>query len=73
MSLAETIKRLRDHPDATEKLGPDSGGRANGFQALGIFCDGAVRVTYHWGSRSFRNLDELHGWLNGQAPANWQE
>ena len=73
MSLAETIKRLREHPAAKDHLGPDSVGRANGFQALGIFCDGAVRVTYHWGSWTFRSIEELHGWLNGQVPASWQE
>jgi hypothetical protein len=47
--------------------------RAEGFQALGIFADGCVRVTYHWGSRTFRGIEELEGWLGGRIPESWQE
>lgn len=72
MSLAETILRLRAHPDAARMPSGDAA-RAEGFQALGIFADGVVRVTYHWGSRTFRGIEELHGWLNGQVPPSWQE
>ena len=72
MTLAETIQRLRAHPDARRMPSGDRG-RAEGFQALGVFADGLVRVTYHWGSRTFRGIEELHGWLNGQIPASWQD
>lgn len=71
MTLAETVQRLRAHPDASRMPSGDKA-RAEGFQALGIFGDGVVRVTYHWGCRTFCNLEELHGWLNGETPRSWQ-
>ena len=74
MTYAQAIALLRVHPDATRNLGPDSGGRANGFQHLAGFSDGALKAWFHWGSRSFSSWDELEGWLlRNQPPASWRD
>ena len=73
MSAARLVERLRTHPAARENLGPDSAGRANGLQCVSFFADGAVRVSYHWGSWSFASVDELEGFLGGTQPPSWQD
>lgn len=72
MSYSQAIALLRVHPDAQRCLGPDSGGRSNGFQHLAGFADGSLKVWYHWGSRSFSSWDELEGWLlRNEPPQSW--
>ena len=74
MTYAQAIALLRVHPDAQRCLGPDSGGRANGFQHLAGFADGALKAWYHWGSRSFASWDELEGWLlRNEPPQSWRD
>ena len=74
MTYAQAIALLRAHPDAQRCLGPDSGGRANGFQHLAGFSDGALKAWFHWGSRSFADWQELEGWLlRNEPPASWRD
>ena len=74
MTYAQAIALLRVHPDATRNLGPDSGGRSNGFQHLAGFADGSIKVWYHWGSRSFSSSCELERWLlRNEPPASWRD
>lgn len=74
MSFDAAIAMLREHRDASDRLNVEAAGRANGFQHLAGFADGAVRVWYHWGSRSFSSWAELEGWLLAcRIPENWQE
>ena len=74
MNLPAAIERLREHPDASANLGPDSAGRSNGFQHLAAFADGSLKVWFHWGSRAFASWSELEGWLlMNQAPASWRD
>ena len=74
MTYAQAIALLRAHPDAQRCLGPDSGGRANGFQHLAGFSDGALKAWFHWGSRSFSSWDELEGWLlRNEPPQSWRD
>ena len=74
MTYAQAIALLRAHPDAQRNLGPDSGGRSNGFQHLAGFADGALKAWYHWGSRSFSSWAELEGWLlRNEPPASWRD
>ena len=74
MTYSQAIALLRVHPDAQRCLGPDSGGRSNGFQHLAGFADGARTAWFHWGSRSFASWDELEGWLlRNEPPASWRD
>ena len=74
MSYAQAIALLRAHPDAQRSLGADSAGRSNGFQHLAGFGDGAIKVWYHWGSRSFSSWVELEEWLlHNRPPASWRD
>jgi hypothetical protein len=74
VTYANAIALLRAHPDARRCLGPDSGGRSNGFQHLAGFADGPLKAWYHWGSRSFSSWDELEGWLvRNEPPASWRD
>ena len=74
MTYAQAIALLRAHPDAQRCLGPDNGGRANGFQHLAGFSDGALKAWFHWGSRSFSSWDELEGWLlRNEPPQSWRD
>jgi hypothetical protein len=68
------ISKLKAHPDVARSLGADSGGRANGFQSLSVFADGAVKIWFHWGSRAFANWHELERWLaSGTVPETWRD
>jgi len=54
MSINEdTIKKLRDHPDAKRTAGDGDKAREVGLQSVSMSAKCEVRILWHWGVVTF--------------------
>lgn len=73
MTIARILELLASHPNSARPSSEPERGRVSGFLGLRFTPFGRVIVEWHWGTRTFANLDELEGWLCGVTPPSWRE